>query len=130
LRPGETIVEIVPADEAMTMQVRLDPRDIDVVAPGQAATVSLLSYPQRNLRKLYGRVNNVSADILVDPDTGDTYYLAAITVDEAALAELADGIVLVPGMPVEVQISVASRTFLDYLIEPLLTFRDRALKET
>lgn len=127
--PGETIVEIVPSDEELTLEARIDPNDIDVIAPGQRAAVVLLAYPRRNLPKIYGELVSVSADSLVDSATGETYYLAKIIIEDEEIARLGEDIALVPGMSVEVLIEVSSRTFLDYLFEPVLRYSGRAFRE-
>lgn len=127
--PGETIVEIVPSEEALTLEVRVAPNDIDVVAPGQTAAVVLLAYPRRNLPKIYGTLTSISADSLVDSATGETYYLAKVEIEDDQIAHLGEGVALLPGMSVEVLIQMAPRTFLDYLFEPLLRYGNRAFRE-
>ncbi|SDJ97052.1 HlyD family type I secretion periplasmic adaptor subunit [Aliiruegeria lutimaris] len=126
---GETIVEIVPSDEALTLEARIDRNDIDVIAPGQTAAVVLLAYPRRNLPKIYGTLTSISADSLVDSSTGESYYLAKIEIEDAQIARLGEDVALVPGMSVEVMIQMAPRTFLDYLFEPLLRYSNRAFRE-
>ncbi|NDR57031.1 HlyD family type I secretion periplasmic adaptor subunit [Aliiruegeria sabulilitoris] len=126
---GETIVEIVPSDEALTLEARIDPNDIDVIAPGQTAAVVLLAYPRRNLPKIYGTLTSVSADSLVDSSTGESYYLGKIEIEDKEIARLGDDVALVPGMSVEVMIQMAPRTFVDYLFEPLLRYSNRAFRE-
>lgn len=129
IAPGETVVEIVPSDEELRLEARISPNDIDVVTPGQVASVVLLSYPQRNLPKLHGTLESVSADSLVDSATGETYYLGIVMIEDEEIARLGEGIALVPGMPVQVMVQVSSRTFLDYVMSPLLRSADLAFRE-
>ena len=129
IAPGETVVEIVPAKDALTIEAKLSPNDIDVVQPGQKASITLLAYPQRNLPKIYGELRSVSADSLVDENTGDAYYLAKIEMKEEELKKLGDDVKLVPGMTVQVMVETTSRTFFDYVMSPVFDTADRAFKE-
>lgn len=130
LKPGDRVLDIVPRDEPLMIEARVAPADIDVVHPGLAADVHLLAYRSRHLPRIRGEVVKVSADRLVDDQSGQPYYAAQILVDKALLARVAPGVALTAGMPAEALILTGERTMLDYLIEPiLLTFR-RSLRES
>ena len=67
---------------------------------------------------MFGRVETVSADTVVDEATHQPYYLARVRIDQAAVPrEVASR--LIPGMPADVLISTGERTLLQYLIRPL-----------
>ena len=129
VRPGETILDIVPADEELIIDARLSPTDIDVVAPGLEAEVHLLAYAQRDMARLTGRVRDVSADRLVDEATGEAYFRARIEVLPEALDSLGDDIVLTPGMPADVLITTGERSMLDYILSPIERSLSRAFRE-
>jgi len=129
VQSGATVVEIVPADEALTLEVKIDPQDIDVVRVGQPAQVTLVAYPQRSLPKLHSTLESVSADSLVDNQSGDSYYLGKMRITEEELKRLGDDVSLLPGMPVQVMIETSTRTFVQYLISPILDSADRAFRE-
>ena len=129
LAPGGLVVEIVPSKDALTIEARVEPVDIDVVAVGQEASITLLAYPQRNLPKIYGTVKSVSADSLVDENTGETYYLAKIEMTREELEKVGKDVKVVPGMTVQVMIRTSSRTFYDYVMSPVFDTADRAFKE-
>lgn len=127
--PGEPILDIVPRDEDMLIDARVSPVDIDVVHRGLQAQVVLSAYKQRNLPRIQGTVRSVSADSLVDEQTGQPYFLARIEVPQEELDGLAEDIQLSPGMPAEVMIMTGERTALQYLYEPVSdTFR-RSFRE-
>ncbi|MEL6503942.1 MAG: HlyD family type I secretion periplasmic adaptor subunit [Pseudomonadota bacterium] len=129
LAPGATAVEIVPSKDALTIDARVQPNDIDVVEPGQEASVTILAYPSRNLPKIYGTVKSVSPDSLTDSNTGETYYSAKIELTEEELKKLGENVKLVPGMTVQVMIRTSTRTFYDYVMTPVFETADRAFKE-
>jgi len=129
-RPGEPLAIIVPEEEALLIDARVAPLDIDRVHPGLTARVVLSAFQQRNRTPVEGRVELVSADALSDAAGGEPYYLARISIDEAALKAGGDDLFLVPGMPADVMIVTGERTLLDYLIEPLTDTLRRSLRES
>lgn len=129
VQPGATVVEIVPAEEALTLEIRINPNDTDVVRVGQHALVTLLAYPQRSLPKLNSTLESVSADSLVDSSTGESYYLGKLRISEEEIKRLGDGIGIIPGMPVQVMIQTSSRTFAQYLLSPIFDSADLAFRE-
>jgi HlyD family type I secretion membrane fusion protein len=129
VQPGATVVEIVPADEALMLEVHIDTTDIDVVKVGQHAVVTLLAYPQRELPKLNSTLESVSADAIVDSKTGSTYYVGKMRITEEELKRLGDNVGLVPGMPVQAMIQTSTRTFVEYLLSPILDSADLAFRE-
>lgn len=129
VQSGATVVEIVPTEEALTLELKIDPQDIDVVRVGQPAQVTLVAYPQRSLPKLHSTLESVSADALTDTHSGESYYLGKMRITEDELRRLGDDIRMLPGMPVQVMIETSKRTFAQYLISPILDSADRAFRE-
>lgn len=128
IKPGEPILEIVPADDTLTIEARLDPTDIDVVHSGQKAQVHLTAYKQRRTPTIDATVVDVSADRLTDPKTGAAYFAARVRPDPAALKRLGD-VELHPGMPTDVLIATGKRRAIDYFVAPLQDAMARALIE-
>ncbi|MEL6259222.1 MAG: HlyD family type I secretion periplasmic adaptor subunit, partial [Pseudomonadota bacterium] len=126
VRPGETIMEIVPVQDQVTTSVRIRPVDRASLFEGQSVRTQVSAYRSWLSPSLSGEVVDVSADLKIDPATGAQYYEARIMVD-------ADGsdLEIVPGMPVEVFIfSGKSRTTLDYLFEPIAASLFRGLRSS
>lgn len=127
---GEPIVEIVPTEESLLIDARIDPSDIDVISVGLKAAVHLTAYSSRALPRIEGTVRSVSADRLTDPHTGVPYFLARVEVSKEEIDALDAGVSLLPGMPAEVLIVTGERTVLAYIIEPFqATFR-RGMRES
>jgi HlyD family type I secretion membrane fusion protein len=127
ISPGETLMEIVPTGDPLLIEARVNPNDIDVVHPGQEASVQFLAFSQRRTPSFTGRVIQVSADLLTDERSGVTYYLGRISIDENQ--DGLDELELYPGMQVEVLIRTGARTAIDYFLEPLTSSMNRALRE-
>lgn len=126
--PGETLLIIVPQADRLIVEAKIRPVDIDQLAQGQTATVRFPSFDQRTTPELEATLLTVSADLSEDSRTGQAYYTARLTIDEAELA-LLNGKVLVPGMPVEVFLKTGDRTVLSYLIKPVTDQIAHALRE-
>lgn len=129
VKAGETILEIVPSEEELLVDARISPTDIDEVHAGLAARVVMTGYAQRNTPNLMGSVRQVSADRLVDPRSGQPYYLARIELPLDYVREVAPNISLKPGMPAEVMVITGERTLLDYLVEPLMASVRKSFRE-
>ena len=129
VQPGATILELVPVDDELIVEARVQPFDIDSLALGLEADVIFTAFSQRTTPKLLGAVAYFSADRFEDERSGEAYYLARISIPEAEVARLGEGRVLRPGMPADVMIKTGERTALDYLIQPLQDSVARAWRE-
>jgi HlyD family type I secretion membrane fusion protein len=128
IRPGETVMEIVPEDDALVIGARVAPQDVDKVVPRAPATVRLSAFNQRTTPELTGEVQRISADLVSDAASGQAFYQAIIEVPSGE-ADRLQGLVLVPGMPAEVLIRTGARTPLAYLLKPLTDSFARAMRE-
>ena len=130
---GETIMQIVPRSDALVVEAKVAPQDIDQVAVGAAGVVRILAGDQRTMPDVSGVLTRVSADLTRDPPAAgqdsQPYYLARVSLPADEVRRL-DDLKLVPGMPAEVFIQTYARTPLQYLLKPLReqiarTFRER-----
>jgi HlyD family type I secretion membrane fusion protein len=128
LAPGSPVLDIVPAGERLIVEARVDPKDRDVVAAGQAASVRFTAFSQRIASTVAARVQAISADSLVDARTGARYYRALVELTEDPSPALG-GARLHPGMQADVMIVTGERTALAYLARPILASVQRALRE-
>jgi HlyD family type I secretion membrane fusion protein len=128
IRPSTPIMDIVPDDDSLIVEARVNLVDIDVVKPGTEALVRLTAYSMRKIPPVPGQVIQVSADRLSDADQSVSYYLARVALQEEALSQL-EGVHLYPGMPASVQIVTGERTALDYFLSPIEAGVSRAWLE-
>lgn len=132
VRPGEEILEIIPLDEEMFVEARVEPRNIANIRRGQEATIKLTAYDYTIYGTLKGRVDFISADTFKDerardPD-GDPHYKVSLQVDMSALTPRQAGIEIRPGMQAEVELHTGEKTVLQYLLKPLYKSQ-QALRE-
>jgi HlyD family secretion protein len=128
ITPGEQIMLIVPDADALAVEVKIAPRDIDQVYVGQTSTMRFAAFNQKTTPEIDGEIGVVSADLTQEQRTGASYYTARILLKAEGLAKLGSA-KLVPGMPVDVFIKTPGRTALSYLIKPLQDQAERAFKE-
>src|SRR5699024_3481966 len=77
VQPGEDILEIVPMDDTLLLEVRINPRDIGFLRPEQPAEVKFTAYDFTIYGGLQGEVEQISADSIKD-EQGNTYYIARV----------------------------------------------------
>ena len=126
--PGEKILEIVPNEDKLVVEVRISPADIDSVHAGQDVALRVSTVDARFTPVIEGTLKSVSADSLSDPKSGAAYYRGVVTLGAEAIAELGDT-TLQAGMPVEAQISRGQRSVLSYAVKPLTDSLARSFKE-
>ncbi|MCZ0733023.1 HlyD family type I secretion periplasmic adaptor subunit [Phreatobacter sp. AB_2022a] len=128
VQAGQPIMQVVPGDDRLVIEIRVQPNDIHHVAPGQSAFIRLTAFPQRTTPEVEGRLIRLSADVARDPQNQIPFYLARVAVDETELAKLR-GMKIVPGMPAEVFVRTEERTTLSYLMKPLMDQVKRVFRE-
>jgi HlyD family type I secretion membrane fusion protein len=129
VRPGEPILDIVPAEDALVIEARLSPNDIDVVAVGQTARVHLAPYAARNMAPLEGQLVRISPDAMIDEATRESYFEVRIEIDPATLDRLAADVAMTPGMPAEVFIVTGEQSLFSYIAAPVTRSFRRAFRE-
>ncbi len=125
---GEPLVDLVPRRDRLIVSAHVRPEDINLVHSGLNAQVHLIPYNQRRVPLLMGIVEYVSADRLVDKQTGQPYYAATIRVIDERLPKLKN-VELVPGMPAQTLIETGKSSVAFYAIRPLLDSFNRAFRE-
>ena len=126
--PGSEIMEIVPMDEVLLVEVRIKPADIAYIIEGQKARLKFTAYDFAIYGSLKGSVFFVSADTITDNE-GMSYYLARVRPVKAYLGEKSQPLPIKVGMATEVDIITSKKTILEYLLKPINRGLERALQE-
>lgn len=127
--PGEPIVEIVPADESMTVEAEIRPSDIAFLRPGQKTTVKFTAYDFSIYGGLDGTLENISADTIQNEVDGQHYYQVKVRIDDGKMEKDGKELPIIPGMVTEVNVLTGRRTVLQYLLKPFHRARLNALTE-
>ncbi|MBP2167598.1 adhesin transport system membrane fusion protein [Erwinia toletana] len=121
LQPGGKLMEIVPLEDQLLIETRINPRDIAYIRPGLPATVKITAYDSSIYGNLTGDVESVSPDTLQDEVKRDQYYYRIyVRTQKAELTNRAGRTFpIVPGMVASVEIKTGQKSVMDYLIKPL-----------
>jgi len=117
--PGQPLLQIVPDRDAMIVEARIRPQDVDQVRVGQAARVTFSGFNRQTTPDIPGKLTFVSPDLTSDQRTGQSYYRIKVRLDADALAR-APQIALKAGMPAETFVETGNRSILSFLVKPLL----------
>jgi adhesin transport system membrane fusion protein len=128
IQPGMDIVEIVPHDGGLLIEVKIEPKDVAFLKEGQEATIKFTAYDFSIYGGLVGYVNRISADTITDKQD-NTFYLVDIKTDKNYLTFKGKKLDIKVGMVANADILTGKKTILDYLLKPILKAKDTALRE-
>jgi len=121
VKPGETIMQILPTSSDLVIDAKVSPADIAYVQEGQSATVKLDAYDYSIFGAMNGTVSYISPDTLIEktPKGEEPYYRVLVVITGAEFEGREDEIVIKPGMTASVDIKAMERTVLSYLTKPI-----------
>lgn len=128
VRAADPMMLIVPRDEALELEVKVKPQDIDQLQMGQAASIRIHAFNQRTTPVIQGKVSRISADVTADERTSETYYTARVAIGPSEHDKL-NGLTLQAGMQAEALIRTSERTMFEYLTKPLVEQMRRSMRE-
>jgi hemolysin D len=146
--PAQQLMVVVPSDNRLEIEAMVSNRDIGFVHAGQDAEIKVDTFNFTRYGLKHGRVLGVSRDAIVrdkpqdraerqagaanetsEPKGQDLSYSARISLDDAAMVVDEKIVDLAPGMAVTVEIKTGTRRIIDYLLSPLMRYRQEVLHE-
>jgi adhesin transport system membrane fusion protein len=128
IRPGDPIVEVVPADDQLVVEAMVSPKDIGFVKLGQHARVKITAYDYSIFGALDGFVQTISADA-VPNEKGEAFFQVRIETKTKAIEVLDKKLPIMPGMQAQVDIITGKKTILQFLSKPLVGMKENAFRE-
>ena len=125
IQPGKEVMEVVPSDDALVIEAKVQTKDIAFIRPQQPAVIKLTAYDYTIYGSLDGVVEDIAADSTID-DKGNAYYVVKVRTDKN---NLGDHLPIIPGMVAQVDILTGKKTVLSYLLKPVLKAKSYALTE-
>ncbi|HSI24884.1 MAG TPA: HlyD family type I secretion periplasmic adaptor subunit [Methylotenera sp.] len=125
IQPGKEVMEVVPTDEVLVLETKVQIKDIAFLRPGQPAVVKLTAYDYTIYGTLDAMVESIAADSIVD-DKGNAYYLVRVRTLQTSLG---NGLPIIPGMVAQVDILTGKKTILSYLLKPVFKAKSYAFSE-
>jgi len=118
VEPGEVIMLIVPVDDELIVEARITPKDIGHVSINHEADIKVDSYDSARFGSVQGRVKQISATTYLD-ERQQPYYRAEISLNKSYVGKIPQRNRIIPGMTVQANIKIGSKTLLDYLMKPI-----------
>ncbi len=126
VQPGKDMVEIVPLEDTLLLEARIQPRDIAFLRPGQSAIVKFTAYDFAVYGGLEGTLEHIGADTVTD-EKGNAFYVVRVRTNKPGFGDA--NLPIIPGMVAEVDILTGKKSVLAYLLKPVLRAKSVALTE-
>jgi adhesin transport system membrane fusion protein len=128
VQPGQEFIEIVPKDDQLLVEAKINPKDIAFLYPEQPAVVKITAYDFAIYGGLNGKVVQISPDAVTDEE-GNSYYQIQILTEENALQRRGEVLPIIPGMIASVDILTGEKTVMEYLLKPFIKTLNNSLNE-
>lgn len=128
IQPGMDLIEIVPLEDSLLVEVQIKPSDIAFLRPDQKAMVKFTAYDFTIYGGLDAELEYISADSVVD-EKGNSFYQVRVRTNQNYLKGKDDKMPIIPGMVATVDILTGKKTILSYLLKPVLKAKQTALRE-
>lgn len=131
--PAQPVLVIVPDDLRLEVEARVPNRDVGFVAPGQEAEIKIAAFDFTRYGVFRGKVTSVSRDALTPTeqtsDRRELYYAAHVSLDRTHVEADGRTLQLTPGMMTSVEIKTGRRRLLDYILSPVMRYREGSMRE-
>jgi adhesin transport system membrane fusion protein len=128
IKPGADLVEIVPTNKKLYLEIKIKPKDIAFIHPGAEATVKISAYDFSIHGGLAGKVVNISPDTITDKKE-KTFYIIHIATDKNYLGTKEHPLNIIPGMVANVNIVTGKKTVIQYILKPILKSKQYVFSE-
>jgi membrane fusion protein, adhesin transport system len=129
VQPGSELLEIVPLEDNLLVEARVKPRDIAFLRPGQETLVKITAYDFSIYGGFPAKLENISADSINDEKKGESYYLVRVRTSSTMPQRYGQPLAIIPGMTATVHIHTGEKTFLQYLLKPIIKTKELAFRE-
>ncbi len=148
--PAQALMVVVPAESHIEVEAMVQNKDIGFVHDGDPAEVKIDTFNFTKYGLLHGKVLSVSADAIsrdkpagqanadkaggasarTSEPAGQELLYAARVILETTQMQVEDRLVdLAPGMAVTVEIKTGRRRIIEFLLSPILRYKQESLRE-
>ncbi|HPD82314.1 MAG TPA: HlyD family type I secretion periplasmic adaptor subunit [Alphaproteobacteria bacterium] len=128
VQPGQVFIEIVPKDDQLLVEAKVNPKDIAFLYPEQPAIVKITAYDFAIYGGLKGKVVSISPDAVTN-EKGESFYLVQVLTEENALKRKDEVLPIIPGMIATVDILTGHKTVMEYLLKPFIKTLSESMNE-
>ncbi|MFK5937607.1 MAG: HlyD family type I secretion periplasmic adaptor subunit [Sulfurimonas sp.] len=128
IKPGADLVEIVPTNKNLYLEIKIKPSDIAFIHPGAEAKVKISAYDYAIHGGLIGKVVNISPDTITDKKE-KTFYIIHVATQKNYLGSKEHPLHIIPGMTANVDIVTGKKTVMQYILKPILKSKQYVFSE-
>ncbi len=128
VQPGQEFIEIVPKDDQLLVEAKINPKDIAFLYPEQEGIVKITAYDFAIYGGLKGKVVAISPDAVTNEE-GNSFYVVTMLTEESALKRRGEILPIIPGMVASVDILTGEKTVMEYLLKPFIKTLNNSLNE-
>ena len=129
IKTGDVLLDIVPINDELIVEARIDPKDIAKIGVSDEVKISLTSFDPAKFGRIDGQVINISPDAVSNPETGEQFYSLKVSMLGSIKDKSGEKVTILPGMVATVEVLSGKRSILDYFWQPLVKNKDLALRE-
>ena len=129
VKPGDTVIDIVPGEDKLIVEAQLPTQDIGYVTVGQEAILKLNSPSLQRFGHVLGKVVQISPDKLIREEDGQPYYKVRIEPERSFFMRKDQRYDIFPGTQIMASIRTGKRTVIEYLLDPFLGSFKEAMRE-
>ena len=128
IKPGDDLVEIVPTDKRLSLDIKIKPSDIAFIRPGAEVKVKISAYDYAIHGGLTGKVVKISPDTITDKKD-NTFYMINVETETNYLGTKDNPLAITPGMMASVDIVTGKKTVMQYILKPILKSKQYVFSE-
>ncbi|MCF6776443.1 HlyD family type I secretion periplasmic adaptor subunit [Thiotrichales bacterium 19X7-9] len=123
---GGEVFTIVPEDQMLQAEIKIQPKDIGHVHINDHVIVKIMAYDYARYGSITGTLAAISATSFKD-QKGNAYYKGIVALDTQSVNHISNK--LKPGMTVEADVITDQKTVLEYLLKPIHTTLESSFYE-
>ncbi len=128
IKAGDVVAKIVPTDNDIVAEVRLNPKDIGHVNIGDNAEIKISTFDPNVFGVVAGKVTKLSASTF-QSDQGEVYYKATLKMAQNSVSASGTTHNIKPGMLVQADVVTGEKSLVQYLLKPIYTSLSTAFTE-
>lgn len=129
VKEADLLMDIVPTDDSLLIEAKIDPRDIGFISPDKEVIVKVTAYDFSIYGGLEGKIKYIGSDSLFDEKSKKYYYTVLVRTERNYLGKKEEPFTIIPGMIAEIDIKTGKKTILEYLLKPLVKTLNESMTE-
>lgn len=128
VQSGEIIMELIPISSPLEVEAKVLNRDIGFIHLGQEAKIKIDSFKFTKYGYIEGTVTNIAKSSILDEKLGEIYPVR-IELKTDMMKIDHQNVKLMPGMTCSADVKIGKRRLIEYIISPMIRYKDEALRE-